>query len=207
MLNFGKSTVKFFSGFSISGRCGLWSVERTEVDFFTVRLNRSTPFVAVEPLKYSFVSRSVSAVYSSVLSVLKKCSFSNVCPPIVTRLVVFMVYLVRPFSGYYEPRESVREVGFFVYVNRAVAAASKTASYCTALCSFAVFYFPPQQAGSRVVSEKRPNVFCREVVARLRGTCFLGGSHSTLLKSSRSEAVESATNALLPRLRTTEAIA
>lgn len=205
----GKWAVQVFGRFL--SRCygvGFVFVD-AEVAVDRVRLNERLPFLCGFVPVHAAMSRCVVGSTIRIVYILRASGFPQVFKFVVSSWFSSVVDVVFwPLASNYDPRKSVCRVSFSANQRDQITIFVDRAEFFTGIAGVPPLsnigtVFPAQDSCTRVVFEKRAYKFGAEIVARLVGTCFLGGSHSTLHRSFRSEAGLSASNARLPRLYAT----
>lgn len=196
-----KLFVQTFCSLAVS-RIGFFRrIVQAEVYFTPFIYDSGYPLVSM--FFNSFVRLTAVGFLFSVSHILGMRGFPEILP-VVFLLSVFMVYLFfRPSSSNVFPRKAVCGITSAVNANK----------YSTVLisltCDTSFFSarrksdFPPEKSSALVVTENLSEVRGRQRVARGDEVCFAGVAHSILLRSGRSEAGLSASNALLPRFSST----
>lgn len=169
--------------------------------------NYSAPRFNTSYPMYPDVPRRVVSSFSSVAKILPVSGFSQVTKSVVRRCSVFVVnFWSRPLASGVEYCQPVPQIMFFIYRNYQIATFFAVVTRLFA-GPFSIPFFgqmrtaPPRKySGAPIVAKCRPKILGRDVVAWCARVCFLGGSHSILRRSFRSEAGSSVGSARLPRL-------
>jgi hypothetical protein len=153
------------------------SFKKSEIVYFFVGANKSSPSITIFSFVHAFNTAFVGFAHSLITKIFCVRGFSNVFPFEAVRLLMFVIYLFRrKFSGHNQPNDSVSEIHGTIYSNNPIAIVPLTSSYFAFFSSRSSTYFPSQFSRSLVIAEERSNVFGGQIgIGRLTHLVFLGG--------------------------------
>ena len=198
-----KLFVEFFGCYTVSFVRFFWRFEQPKVGFFAVHNNTRNPFPVM--FSDSFVRLFAMGAFFTVSHVL-----SMRCRTYIFPFVIFVVAILVVQAFYWPITFNAQPC----YMRGSIVPLSdcyiQTAIFFPVGTRRGAFFaaggaidFPDKKSGQRIVVQYGAHESNGGALADFARTCFGWGSHSTLLRSFRSEAGLSATNALLPRLYAT----
>lgn len=175
----------------------------SEVVYLTVEKYSCSVQSALFGHRNPFESSGVIGSLASIVLILRLTSRSNILPLVVKLVSVFVVYLLlRPFFRFDQKRQTVGKIPSPLDTNKNPILRF-VPSYSAGSSTWSTAHAPVKQTRLWHITQNRFYECCRQVVAKFQSTWFCFVSHSTLPRSVWSEAVQSACNALLPRLFST----
>lgn len=197
--------VEPFCSLAVCGVCLFGGRKNSEVDFLVFKSNSGCKFSAVFFDAFIWL-RTVRALFA-VSHILHLRCRPQIFPPVVRAFSVFVVdYFFGPLSSYVAPSQATGDIARPVNSYEDPSVGVRTACDHAPPSARRKGDFPAKNSGSLAVVQYRTQISNRERVARRNEVCFAGVSHSILLRSAWSEAVEGVTSAFLPRFYSREAV-
>jgi|HubBroStandDraft_2_1064218.scaffolds.fasta_scaffold00003_60 hypothetical protein len=197
-------SVIMFSGTPVRFCCIFSCVERAQVFCALGYGDVGVPFARTLVEVHAFVSASIIFCFAAVTKIFTVCGWPYVGPTIAFSFSV-VDKMFGPLACHPQIGEPMGQVVMPVYSDGHIAPGSGRSGFITFFDPAIPGFVPEKFTRLRHISKKPANIARRQIVALYARICFAAFSHSILLRSAWSEAVEGVTSAFLPRFYSREA--